>query len=492
MIEATGLTKRLGGRTVVSDVSFRCEPGTVTGFLGPNGAGKTTTMRMLVGLSAPEAGSSAVLEQPYRALENPGRRVGVLLDASAQHPGRRGREALAVSAQMMGVDAGRVDELLDLVGLDKSAARKRVRQYSLGMRQRLGLAHALLGDPEVLILDEPANGLDPEGIRWMRGLLRDFADRGGTVLLSSHLLLEVEAVADRLLIIGNGRIVADGSREELLAGPACSSARPTPRSSRPRCAPPSSTTTRSTARSSSTPSAEAVGAAALRGAVILTHLGAGRGRRPGAAVLRPDRGARMTVSFPRLTLVELRKMVDTRAGFWLQLLVAVLTLAAVVVVCIVADADEATFQDLFTVAMTPGAVLLPIIGILLVSSEWSQRTALITFTLVPRRMRVMGAKVAAGLVLGADRAGALGADRRRGDARHRRRVEAGRGHPRPDRRAGPDRDGHRRRVRRAVPQLGAGDRALVRAPAGLGGAGLDPLPQRRRPSGWTPPAPPRR
>jgi ABC-2 type transport system ATP-binding protein len=218
MIEATQLTKRLGGRTVVSDVSFRCEPGTVTGFLGPNGAGKTTTMRMLVGLSDPETGRSTVLDRPYRDLENPGLRVGVLLDASAQHPGRRGREALAVSAQMMGVDPRRVDELLGLVGLDKSAARKRVKQYSLGMRQRLGLAHALLGDPEVLILDEPANGLDPEGIRWMRGLLRDFADRGGTVLLSSHLLLEVEAVADQLLIIGNGRIVADGSREELLAG----------------------------------------------------------------------------------------------------------------------------------------------------------------------------------------------------------------------------------------------------------------------------------
>jgi ABC-2 type transport system ATP-binding protein len=218
MIEATQLTKRLGGRIVVSDVSFRCEPGTVTGFLGPNGAGKTTTMRILVGLSEPESGSSLVLEQPYRELENPGRRVGVLLDAGAQHPGRRGREALAVSAQMMGVEPRRVDELLTLVGLDKRAARKRVKQYSLGMRQRLGLAHALLGDPDVLILDEPANGLDPEGIRWMRGLLRDFADRGGTVLLSSHLLLEVEAVADQLLIIGNGRIVADGSRQELLAG----------------------------------------------------------------------------------------------------------------------------------------------------------------------------------------------------------------------------------------------------------------------------------
>lgn len=218
MIEAKGLTKRLGGRTVVSDITFRCEPGTVTGFLGPNGAGKTTTMRMLVGLSTPDGGDSAILGSHYSRLENPGLRVGVLLDASAQHGGRRGREALAVSAQMIGVPDTRVDELLKLVGLDESAARKRVKQYSLGMRQRLGLAHALLGDPQVLILDEPANGLDPEGIRWMRGLLRDFADRGGTVLLSSHLLMEVEAVADRLLIIGNGRIVADGSSQELLSG----------------------------------------------------------------------------------------------------------------------------------------------------------------------------------------------------------------------------------------------------------------------------------
>jgi ABC-2 type transport system ATP-binding protein len=218
MIESSGLTKRFGGRTVVHDVSFQCEPGTVTGFLGPNGAGKTTTLRMLVGLSEPDAGAATVLGGRYRDLPNPGRRVGVLLDATAQHPGRRGREALAVSAQMMGVPERRADDLLPLVGLDRSAARKRVRQYSLGMRQRLGLAHAMLGDPEVLILDEPANGLDPEGMRWMRHLLREFADRGGTVLLSSHLLREVEAVADRLVIIGNGRIVAQGSRDELLAG----------------------------------------------------------------------------------------------------------------------------------------------------------------------------------------------------------------------------------------------------------------------------------
>src|SRR3954470_2384163 len=164
MIEAAHLTKRLGGRVVVEDASFQCAPGTVTGFLGPNGAGKTTTMRMLCDLSEPDAGRAAVLGRRYRELENPGRRVGVLLDAAAQHGGRRGREALAVSAQMLGVRADRVDELLTLVGLDRGAAHKRVRQYSLGMRQRLGLAHALLGDPEVLILDEPANGLDPEGI----------------------------------------------------------------------------------------------------------------------------------------------------------------------------------------------------------------------------------------------------------------------------------------------------------------------------------------
>jgi ABC-2 type transport system ATP-binding protein len=217
MIESQNLTKSFGGKAVVKDVSFRVEPGTVTGFLGANGAGKTTTLRMLTGLSEPDAGEPLVLGGRLRELPNPGRRVGVLLDASAQHGGRRGREALAVSAQMMGVDTGRVDRLLDLVGLDRSAARKRVRHYSLGMRQRLGIAHALLGDPEVLILDEPANGLDPPGIRWMRELLRDFADRGGTVLLSSHLLNEVELLADRLVIIDLGRVVAQGTRQELLA-----------------------------------------------------------------------------------------------------------------------------------------------------------------------------------------------------------------------------------------------------------------------------------
>ncbi|MEE6257877.1 ABC transporter ATP-binding protein [Plantactinospora sonchi] len=218
MISVERLSKRYGGHTAVNDVSFTCAPGTVTGFLGPNGAGKSTTMRMICGFTPPTAGTATVHGVDYRRLPNPGREVGLLLDAGAMHPGRTGRETLRLSAQVMGVPQRRVDECLDQVGLNAVAAKRRVRAYSLGMRQRLGLAQALLGSPRVLILDEPANGLDPEGIFWMRGLLRDFADRGGTVLLSSHLLREVEAVADRLVVIGAGRVVAQGSKDELLAG----------------------------------------------------------------------------------------------------------------------------------------------------------------------------------------------------------------------------------------------------------------------------------
>ena len=218
MIELHHLTKRYGGHTAVDSVSFAVRPGTVTGFLGPNGAGKSTTMRMLVGLTSPSSGSAVVLGAPYASLANPGRRVGVLLDASAQHPGRTGREVLALGATLMGLPRSRVEEILGLVGLTAEEARRRVGDYSLGMRQRLGIGHALLGDPEVLILDEPANGLDPGGIHWMRSLLRRFADRGGTVLLSSHLLHEVEVIADELVIIGGGRIVAQGSKTAMLAG----------------------------------------------------------------------------------------------------------------------------------------------------------------------------------------------------------------------------------------------------------------------------------
>jgi ABC-2 type transport system ATP-binding protein len=217
MITVSGLTKRYGARTVVDDVSFTLEPGTVTGFLGPNGAGKTTTMRMIAGLVPASAGSVLVDGRPYAALPNPGAVMGTLLDAGAVHPGRTGRTHLRLLADTIGVPAGRVDEVLELVGLT-DAARRRIRGYSLGMRQRLGIAGALLADPPVLMLDEPANGLDPEGIRWMRSLLRGHAARGGTVLLSSHLLGEVESTVDRLLVIGGGRIVADGPVSSLLGG----------------------------------------------------------------------------------------------------------------------------------------------------------------------------------------------------------------------------------------------------------------------------------
>ena len=219
MITAEHLTKRYGRQTVVDDVSFTARAGRVTGFLGPNGAGKSTTMRMLCALTTPTSGSATVLGRPFREMANPGRHVGVLLDAAAQHSGRSGGETLALAARLMGLPDSRVQAVLDLVGLTPREAGARIRTYSLGMRQRLGLALALLGDPQVLILDEPVNGLDPTGIRWMRGLLRSFADAGGTVLLSSHLLREVEAVADDLLIIGNGRLLAQGSASELLAAP---------------------------------------------------------------------------------------------------------------------------------------------------------------------------------------------------------------------------------------------------------------------------------
>jgi ABC-2 type transport system ATP-binding protein len=216
MITVEGLTKSYGDHRAVDDVSFVCEPGKVTGFLGPNGAGKTTTMRILVGLTRASRGSATIGGHQYADLPNPGRHVGVLLDASAQHPGRTGREVLTLGARTMGLPLSRVDEMLALVSLSPTEAKRRVRNYSLGMRQRLGIAHALLGDPSVLVLDEPANGLDPAGIHWMRGLLRAYADRGGTVLLSSHLLHEVEVIADELIVIGQGRIVAQGAKTALL------------------------------------------------------------------------------------------------------------------------------------------------------------------------------------------------------------------------------------------------------------------------------------
>ena len=403
----------------------------MTGFLGPNGAGKTTTLRMICGLLRPTRAPPRVLGGAYRELPNPGRRVGVLLDASAQHAGRRGREALRISAETMGRRSERVGEMLELVDLDRAAAKRRVSQYSLGMRQRLGIANALLGDPEVLILDEPANGLDPEGMRWMRGLLRDFADRGGTVLLSSHLLGEVEAVADQLVIIGSGKIVAEGSREELLAE-AGTVVRATDAAALERAlaAAGAEAARRRQRRLRRRRRAAAVGAAALAGGVVLTHLAPAAdagleqlffdltsggaengeedqvstsgGRRNRTTVDPSDRGQR-----PRRDAAGPRPPDQGRAaqdGRHPQRLLAAAGGRG-------ADAaarrrrrdrrqrPRPDHRELLSAPVQTAAVLLPVVGILLVTAEWGQRTALVTFALVPDAMRVILAKVLAGLTL---------------------------------------------------------------------------------------------
>jgi ABC-2 type transport system ATP-binding protein len=218
VIELHRLSKIYQDVTALDDVSFTVEPGSVTGFLGPNGAGKSTAMRILVGLARPTSGSATVLGRAYADMDCPGAQVGTLLDAGAQHPGRTGQEILALGAMVLGLPRARVDEVLALVGLTSREAGRTVSGYSLGMKQRLGIGHALLGGPRALVLDEPANGLDPQGIQWMRGLLRQLADSGCSVLLSSHLLHEVEQVADQIVLIGHGRVLAQGTVDELSRG----------------------------------------------------------------------------------------------------------------------------------------------------------------------------------------------------------------------------------------------------------------------------------
>lgn len=217
MLTIDGLTKRHGSRAVLADVSFRALPGRVTGFLGPNGAGKSSTLRVLLGLDRPAAGTALIDGRPYRGLRDPLRTVGSMLDGSGAHRSRTARNHLSWVARSNGIPRRRVEEVLEQVGLD-GAARTRVGRYSLGMGQRLGIAAALLGEPRALVLDEPVNGLDPEGIRWIRGLLRGHADAGGTVLLSSHLMSEVAEIADDLVVIAGGRIVKSGPLAEVTAG----------------------------------------------------------------------------------------------------------------------------------------------------------------------------------------------------------------------------------------------------------------------------------
>jgi len=216
VIEVRGLVKRFGSVLAVHELSFEVESATVTGFLGPNGAGKTTTLRALLGLVDPTSGTATVFGQPYRKLADPSRRIGAALEASGFHPGRRAIDHLRIAAIAAGIPEARAGAALAEVGMEPAADR-RVGGFSLGMRQRLALAGALLGQPEVLVLDEPANGLDPEGIHWMRGFLRSYADQGGTVLISSHVLSEVAQTVDHVVIVSGGRLVASSTLAELVA-----------------------------------------------------------------------------------------------------------------------------------------------------------------------------------------------------------------------------------------------------------------------------------
>jgi ABC-2 type transport system ATP-binding protein len=216
VVRCESLTKRYGDIVAVDDLSFNLEAGTITGFLGPNGAGKTTTLRMLLGLAQPTSGHATIFGEPYVQLERPALRVGAVLEATDFHPGRSGRDHLRILNQAAKLPGSRVDEVLELVELS-DAARRRVKGYSLGMRQRLGLAAALLGNPDLLVLDEPANGLDPEGVRWLRDFLRAYADDGRTVIVSSHVLAEVAQTVDQVLIIKHGRLVTESSLHDLTA-----------------------------------------------------------------------------------------------------------------------------------------------------------------------------------------------------------------------------------------------------------------------------------
>ncbi|MEV4360565.1 ATP-binding cassette domain-containing protein [Nonomuraea sp. NPDC003707] len=217
MISLKGLSKRYGDRPAVDDLTLELRPGTVTGFLGPNGAGKSTTMRLILGLDRPTAGTALIGGVPYHRIGNPLRTVGALLDARALHPGRSGHAHLVALARANGIPRRRVDEVLETVGM-AAAARKRAGALSLGMSQRLGIAAALLGDPEVLMFDEPVNGLDPDGVRWVRGLMRSLAAEGRTVFVSSHLMTEMQLTADHLVVIGKGRLIADAPLSDVIAG----------------------------------------------------------------------------------------------------------------------------------------------------------------------------------------------------------------------------------------------------------------------------------
>ncbi|MEU8308416.1 ATP-binding cassette domain-containing protein [Actinomadura sp. NPDC048955] len=271
-IEVRGLRKRYGPTLAVDDLSFTVGPGQVTGFVGPNGAGKSTTMRMIMGLDRPDGGTALVGGRPYRSLRTPLCRLGAMLDASALHPARRARDHLLWLAHANGLPARRVDEVIGLTGL-ASAARRRAGGFSLGMRQRLGIAAALLGDPPVLMFDEPVNGLDPEGVAWIRGLLRSLASEGRAVLVSSHLMGELEGGADHLVVIGRGRLIADTGVADLLE--AASGGRVEVRTAERREAMTALARAGATVAASGPDAVTATGLAAERVVAVLTEAGVG-------------------------------------------------------------------------------------------------------------------------------------------------------------------------------------------------------------------------
>ena len=427
MITVESLTRRYAGFTAVDNVSFTALPGRVTGFLGPNGAGKSTTMRVMVGLTVPTSGTATINGERFADLPNPGLRGG--RPAGRLRPARRShrtrdphdRRRHHGSAPPPGRRDARARQP------DPTEAKRRVRNYSLGMRQRLGIGTALLGDPKVLILDEPANGLDPAGIRWMRDLLTGFASQGGTVLLSSHLLHEIEVIADDLVVIGNGKIVAAGTKEELLAAAGTLARSTSPRDlahaleqagipstlTRRRLGPhrcrPRSGRGRGPDRRHRPHRAPVRRGRRARRHVLVAHCRHPTRRScgmtativpPATIEAEPARRTAQPIPTTRLVKVELRKMFNTRSGFWMLISIGVLSPISAGSLLVLGLNSDVTYQNFVRASGFPMSVILPIIAILAVTGEWSQRSGLTTFTLVPSRGRVIGAKAIATLLVG--------------------------------------------------------------------------------------------
>ena len=402
VVRAESLTKRFGTVLAVDDLSFALEPGTITGFLGPNGAGKTTTLRMLLGLAAPTSGRALVFGTPYAELERPALRVGAVLEATDFHPGRSGRDHLRMLGRAVELPDSRVDEVLRLVELDDAAGR-RVKGYSLGMRQRLGLAAALLGDPELLILDEPANGLDPEGVRWLRDFLRAFAAGGRTVLISSHVLAEVAQTVDQVLIINRGRLVVESSLEQLTARVGGSVRVRTPE---PRAA-----AARTGARAAQTSAEQRARAARPRQPQRARRRHRLRRRRPSPRARRrrllargdlprADHGAADVIAQTRAELLKIRST-RTTIGLVLGMIALILLFALLTGLLTKRWARHArrTSASCSASAASP-ACSRRWRACMLVTSEYRYGTIRPTFLFTPRRSRVLAAKLAAGLLAG--------------------------------------------------------------------------------------------